>query len=64
MATGGVFVAGGIAPSILPVLRDGRFIDAFNDKGAFADVTRSIPVQVVLNQETSLLGAARMASEL
>ena len=64
MATGGVFVAGGIAPKILPVLRDGRFIDAFNDKGAFADVTRSMPVRVVLNQETPLLGAARMASEL
>ncbi len=64
MATGGVFVAGGIAPKILPVLRDGRFLEAFNDKGAFADLTRSIPVRVVLNQETPLLGAARLASEL
>jgi glucokinase len=64
MATGGVFVAGGIAPKILPVLRDGRFIDAFNDKGPLADVTRSMPVRVVLNPETALLGAARMASEL
>jgi glucokinase len=61
MATGGVFVAGGIAPKILPVLRDGRFIDAFNDKGGFGDLTRSIPVQVVLNEETALLGAAHLA---
>ena len=46
------------------MLRDGRFVDAFNDKGAFADVTRSMPVRVVLHQETPLLGAACMASEL
>ena len=64
MATGGVFVAGGIAPNILPVLRDGKFIDAFNDKGAFSDLTRSVPVRVVLNQHAPLFGAARMASEL
>jgi glucokinase len=64
LATGGVFVAGGIAPKILPVLRDGRFIDAFNDKGAFADLTRSIPVQVVLNDKTALLGAHRVAAAL
>jgi glucokinase len=63
MATGGVFVAGGIAPKILPVLRDGRFLEAFNDKGAFTDLMRSIPVQVVLNPKTALLGAARVAWE-
>ena len=64
MATGGVYVAGGISPKILPVLRDGRFTEAFNAKGAFADLMRSMPVRVVLNPETALLGAARVASEL
>jgi glucokinase len=64
MATGGVYVGGGIAPKILPVLRDGRFTEAFNAKGAFADLMRSIPVRVILNPETALLGAARVASEL
>jgi glucokinase len=64
MATGGVYVAGGIAPKILPVLRDGWFADAFNAKGAFTDLMRSIPVRVILNPETALLGASRVASEL
>jgi len=61
MARGGVFVAGGIAPKILPQLAAGGFIAAFNDKAAFADVTRRMPVHVVLNERLPLLGAARAA---
>ena len=64
MATGGIYVAGGIAPKILPVLRDGRFTEAFNAKGKFTDLMRAIPIRVVLNHETALLGAARMADDL
>jgi glucokinase len=64
MATGGVYIAGGIAPKILPVLRDARFLDAFNAKGSFSDLMRSIPVQVVLNTEAPLLGALSAASVL
>ncbi len=36
LATGGVFLAGGIAPKILPVLREGGFLEAFRDKGRLA----------------------------
>ena len=64
MATGGVYVAGGIAPKILPVLRDGRFLEAFNAKGSFSDLMRSMPVHVVLNPEAALLGALHAASAL
>jgi glucokinase len=64
LATGGVYLAGGIAPKILPVLRDRRFTDAFNAKEPHADLMRSIPVSVVLNQGTPLLGAARLAEEM
>jgi len=64
LATGGVYLAGGIAPKILPVLRDNRFTDAFNAKEPHADLMRSIPVRVVLNQQTALLGATRLAEEL
>jgi glucokinase len=61
MARGGVYVAGGIAPKILPQLAAGGFIAAFNDKAAFADVTRRMPVHVVLDERLPLLGAARAA---
>ena len=62
MATGGVFVGGGIAPKILPRLTDGRFLEAFLGKGRFEHLLRRIPVNVILNDLTALLGAARRAS--
>jgi glucokinase len=58
-AIGGVFVGGGIAPKILPVLTDGRFIGAFRAKAPqFRAMLESIPVKVILNDEAGLLGAA------
>ena len=62
MATGGVFVGGGIAPKILPRLTDGRFMDAFSRKARFERIMRRIPIKVVVNDLTALLGAARRAS--
>jgi glucokinase len=61
MATGGIFVGGGIAPKILTRLQDGRFISAFNAKGRFSHLVERIPVRVILNDLTALLGAARRA---
>jgi glucokinase len=61
MATGGIYVGGGIAPKILPRIRDGRFIRAFTDKGRFGRLLQRVPVYVVLNDLTALLGAARRA---
>lgn len=58
MATGGVFVGGGIAPKILEVIADGRFIRAFADKAPFDQMLRAIPVKVVLNDQAGLIGAA------
>src|SRR5205823_3473607 len=51
LATGGVFVAGGIAPRIIEHLKDGRFREAFFDKGRMHRLLEQIPVQVVLNTE-------------
>jgi len=62
MARGGVFVAGGIAPKILPRLAAGGFIAAFVDKGPFADEARRFPVKVVLDERLPLIGAARAAT--
>jgi glucokinase len=64
LARGGVFIAGGIAPKLLPRLRAGGFLAAFNDKGAFAAAVRACPVHVVVNPDLPLLGAARHAEQL
>lgn len=58
MATGGVYLGGGIPPKILTKLKDGTFLASFVNKGRFADTLARIPVYVILNDETALLGAA------
>jgi glucokinase len=63
LATGGVFVGGGIAPRILPKLLDGTFFGAFCDKGRFAPLLAKIPIRVVTNDRCALLGAARAGAE-
>ena len=62
IATGGVYVGGGIAPKILPRLQQGGFMRAFTDKGRLAELLERIPVWVILNELTALLGAARHAA--
>jgi glucokinase len=61
MATGGVFIGGGIAAKTLPLLRQGALLEAFFAKGRFSDFMRRIPLRVVLNDRAALLGAARCA---
>jgi glucokinase len=63
-ATGGVYVAGGIAPKILPRLTDGRFLRAFCNKGKMAPYVAAIPLQIVLNPQVGLAGASRVAGRL
>jgi glucokinase len=62
MATGGLYVGGGIAPRIAARLAGGRFMARFTDKGRMRPLLESIPVRVVLNDRTALLGAARHAA--
>jgi glucokinase len=62
MATGGLFLAGGISPKILPKLTGPSFMTAFVDKGRLRPVLESIPVEVVTNEKAGLLGAARCAA--
>jgi glucokinase len=61
MATGGIYLGGGIPPKILPKLADGSFMRAFTDKGRFSSLLERIPVRVILNDKAALLGAARCA---
>lgn len=64
MCRGGVYLGGGIAPKILPLLRDGAFIEAFLNKGRMRPVLEAMPVRVILNDRTALLGAALRAAQL
>jgi glucokinase len=63
LAVGGVFIGGGIAPHIIEFLKEGRFIQAFSYKGRFSSLLMKIPIKVVLNEKTALIGAARYAQE-
>lgn len=58
LATGGIYIGGGIAPKILKALQAGGFIKAFREKGRFDGWLSDIPVRVILNEKTALLGAA------
>jgi glucokinase len=64
MAIGGVYVGGGIAPKIIWKLKDGTFVKAFKDKGRLSHIVAHIPVKVIMNQKTALLGAASRATSL
>lgn len=57
-AQGGVYLAGGIAAKILPLIEDGRFMAAFRAKGRFSDWMEEVPVHVVLDPDVGLRGAA------
>ena len=58
MATGGVYLGGGIPPRILPALEEERFLEAFRSKGRHTDLMDRMPVHVILNPDIALLGAA------
>ena len=58
MATGGVYLGGGIPPRILSKLKDGTFMAAFAKKGRFSDMLAHVPVYVILHKKPALLGAA------
>jgi|OpeIllAssembly_1097287.scaffolds.fasta_scaffold19646_1 glucokinase len=62
LATGGVYLGGGIAPAILPALRRGEFLSAFLDKGRMRNLLSRVPVTVILDPAAPLLGAASYAA--
>ncbi len=64
MAIGGVYIGGGIAPKILWKLNDGTFVKAFKDKGRLSRIVAHIPIRVIMNEKTALLGAASRAMNL
>ena len=64
LAMGGIYLGGGIAPKILPALQDGTLMKSFLAKGRYKRVLSKIPVRVILNPHTALLGAAAVAASM
>lgn len=64
MATGGVYLGGGIPVKILPFLQGVGFLHAFNDKGRLTSLMEGIPVRVILNDDAALIGAAHHALDV
>ncbi|MBN2817275.1 MAG: glucokinase [Campylobacterales bacterium] len=61
LCLGGLYIGGGIAPKILPLMQSGDFMRAFVSKGRFTDMLRKIPVFISKNPQTALLGATHFA---
>ena len=62
MATGGVYIGGGVAPKILSKLQSPAFLEAFNGKGRMKPLLEAMPVKVITKDTAALLGAARVAA--
>ena len=62
MSRGGLYIGGGIAPKILPLLQAGAFLDAFLDKGRRRPLLTAMPVKVILNDRAALYGPALFAA--
>lgn len=64
MATGGIYIGGGIAPKIIEKLKGPTFMNAFLAKGRMQPLLEAIPVRVIMKDTTALLGAARVAVQV
>lgn len=62
LATGGVYLGGGIAPRMVNRLRTGPFLKSFRDKGRLSSFVERVPVHVITNVNVGLLGAAAVAA--
>ncbi|MGB6946823.1 MAG: glucokinase [Bryobacteraceae bacterium] len=62
LATGGTYVGGGIAPKIIRKLSSTAFMKSFSAKGRIGGLLKDIPVRVITNDKTALLGAGRVAA--
>lgn len=63
LSLGGVYIGGGIAPKILPLMTSNHFMKGFLSKGRFNELLGKMPVKISLNQETALLGAMHFAHD-
>jgi glucokinase len=63
LATGGIYLGGGIPPRIMPFLKKAEFFHSVQNKGRFSSLLVNIPIHIILNPEAALIGAARHGLE-
>lgn len=63
LATGGLYIGGGIAPKLAQYINKGAFMQAFSNKGRFAEMMGNMPVKLILESKTALFGAAVYAEK-
>ncbi len=61
LAVGGIYLGGGIAPKVLKLMQNGKFAEAFLDKGRMRPILETVPVRIILDDTCALLGAAAFA---
>jgi glucokinase len=59
MSTGGIFIGGVIAAKIVPKMKDSLFLESFLDKGRMETILKDMPVKIVVNDDSGMIGAAR-----
>jgi glucokinase len=64
LSTGGLYIGGGIAPKLLSYFTNGAFMQAFVDKGRFSKIMKNVPVKLILEPKTALLGAVNYAMKV
>jgi glucokinase len=64
LATGGIYIGGGIPPRLISLFESDNFMNAFFNKGRFRPMLHSLPVHVILNKQPALLGAAYYGFDL
>ena len=64
LATGGVYLGGGIPPKIIKKLIDGTTVGAYLNKGRLSNFVKMTPLYVIRDDHAALLGAASLAAEL
>ncbi|MDP1870841.1 MAG: glucokinase [Gallionella sp.] len=63
MSRGGIYIGGGIAPKILPLMQSGEFMESFLNKGRMRPLLEAMPVKIILNDRAALYGPALRAAE-
>lgn len=61
---GGIYIAGGIAAKILPLMKKERFLSAFREKGRMTPLMKKMPIHIVLNPQVGLIGSILYALSL
>src|SRR6266853_3775339 len=59
MSTGGIFIGGSIAAKIVPKMKDPLFLESFLDKGRMGTILKDMPVKIIVNDDSGMIGAAR-----